>query len=174
MIGSSTPLHTPRKDYQSVPDYSFAARSKKASSSVFGGNYKNILYKYLDHPSENSDDIYMETPEFTVIYDAYPKARIHLLIIPKRSFLACDGIDHLRPDNLQCITELHHLARHIAESPAIEKAMHEHARSDKSDRTYVVRKERKGKEKEREGEKDCKDSDRVLTKEKVTQNLKNK
>ena len=125
MKGSLISTIAPYKDYPVVPEYSFAARTKKVSSTTFNANYKNILYKYLDHPDENRADIYMETPECTVIYDAYPKGRIHLLIIPRRNFFPCEGIDHLKPDDLSRVNEIHNLARYLITSSSMETALHE-------------------------------------------------
>ena len=106
-----------------VPEYIFSARPKQQNSTNFHGNFKNVLYKYLDQPARNAADIFMETTDFVVIYDAYPKAKIHLLIIPRREYLPCDTIDSLEQSQISCLESMHKLAHHIVESPSIIEAL---------------------------------------------------
>lgn len=49
-------------------------------------HFTRVLYKYIEHPRDSMFEpyIFWEDSEFVVIYDVYPKARIHLLLLPKR------------------------------------------------------------------------------------------
>lgn len=119
----TSPILSSTRDFGTVPEYVFTNRSNKQVNNMYGGSYKNVLYKYLDEPENNSADIFMKTSNFTVIYDAYPKARIHLLIIPNRAYWACDGIEHMKPSSLTFVKDLHALAQHIAESPSLAEVL---------------------------------------------------
>ena len=116
--------------YGIIPSYDFTIRARSSAPNPFGGSFKNVLYKYLDDPVDNKADIFMETSKFTVIYDAYPKAGIHLLILPKRSNFECNGIEFLSSTDIENIKELHDLARCIAQS--IKRQVAERALPDKS------------------------------------------
>lgn len=113
---SSTSSSSSHGEYGIIPTYDFTPRARSSAPNTFHGSFKNVLYKYLDEPVDNKADIFMETSKFTVIYDAYPKARIHLLILPKRSNFECNGIEFLSSTDIQNIKELHDLARCIAQS----------------------------------------------------------
>ena len=58
------------------------------------------LSQYLARPSALQPFIFMDTREYMVIYDGYPKARIHLLMVPKPSYLNIDSIATLRREHL--------------------------------------------------------------------------
>ena len=116
--------------YGIIPPYDFTIRVRSLAPKPFGGSFKNVLFKYLDDPVDNKADIFMETSKFTVIYDAYPKARIHLLILPKRSNFECNGIEFLSSTDIKNIKELHDLARYIAQS--IKRQVAERALTTKS------------------------------------------
>ena len=113
-----------------VPEYIFSARPKQQDSATRFGSFKNVLYKYLDQPAQNAADIFMETTEFVVVYDAYPKAKIHLLIIPKREYWSCETIDSLDRSQISRLESMHDLARQIVESPSIIEALKDPAVRD--------------------------------------------
>ncbi len=80
------------------------------STSWHGG-----LQQYLQHAAALKTFIFLETPQWMVIYDGYPKAKVHLLLLPKPSFLAVSGVTELRrEEHLERLARFHVAARHIA------------------------------------------------------------
>ena len=92
-----------------IQDY---ALKQKESRAI--GFSPNILYSYVDKPSQHYPFIYQETTNCVVIYDVYPKAYLHLLILPKRHFISAQTCSEVSPDHLLQIKEMHDLAREIA------------------------------------------------------------
>lgn len=80
-----------------------------------GGGWHGALIRYLDHTPELRHFIFYETSEWMAIYDGYPKAKVHLLLIPKPEFLTINSVTELSHDkhNKQ-ISRLHSAARCIA------------------------------------------------------------
>jgi len=80
------------------------------SASWHGG-----LMQYLQHATALKPFIFLETSQWMVIYDGYPKAKIHLLLLPKPSFLAVSGVAELRREaHGERLARLHVEARRIA------------------------------------------------------------
>ena len=92
-----------------IQDY---ALKQKESRAI--GFSPNILYSYVDNPSQHYPFIYQETTNCVVIYDVYPKAYLHLLILPKRHFISAQTCSEVSPNHLLQIKEMHDLAREIA------------------------------------------------------------
>jgi len=59
------------------------------------------LYLQEDRPLELDRCIFFENDEFIVIYDAYPKSNVHLLIMSKGDYIA--NIGKLRPEHISCL-----------------------------------------------------------------------
>jgi len=80
------------------------------SASWHGG-----LMQYLQHATALNSFIFLETSQWKVIYDGYPKAKIHLLLLPKPSFLAVSGVAELRREaHGERLARLHVEAQRIA------------------------------------------------------------
>ena len=56
------------------------------------------LTQYLQHAAALKPFVFLETPSWMVIYDGYPKAKVHLLLLPKPSYLPVNGPADLRRD----------------------------------------------------------------------------
>ena len=54
------------------------------------GHFSTLLYAYIrtPRPSSLQDSVFFEDEQFTIIYDAYPKARVHLLMLPRKKQIA--------------------------------------------------------------------------------------
>lgn len=97
-----------------IQDYTLKQNESRAI-----GFSSNILYSYVDNPSKHYPFIYLETTNCVVIYDVYPKAHLHLLILPKRHLLSAQTCSELSPNHICQIKEMHNLAREIAQSAEI-------------------------------------------------------
>ena len=103
-----------------IPPYDFNASKKPEKGTPFS---REILFQYVDHPEKHRAEIFLNADNFVVIYDAYPKAKIHLLVIPKRHFLLCNGIEYLTKNDLPKIEEMHRIAQRIVSSAAMVTAL---------------------------------------------------
>lgn len=79
------------------------------SASLQGG-----LQQYLQHATALKPFIFLEASQWMVIYDGYPKAKVHLLLLPKPGFLSASGVAELRRDaHGERLARLHVEARRI-------------------------------------------------------------
>lgn len=81
------------------------------------GDFRRALDQYVVPPlsPEAASRVYLETPEAVVIYDGYPKAARHLLVIPRPDFLTRSAASQLvAPDDAYAVTVLHTIARRVA------------------------------------------------------------
>ncbi|CAN0353020.1 unnamed protein product [Ectocarpus sp. 6 AP-2014] len=74
----------------------------------------HLFFKNCDHPALQ-DQIYFQDERFMVIYDGYPKARHHLLLMPRPSFLDVMRPSDLRREHLSALRQMHALGRAVAE-----------------------------------------------------------
>ena len=113
---------------KTAAQYTQAQQSSRAQQSAAGG-FKYILYIYLDRPLENYEFILGETRDCVVVYDAYPKAAVHLLVLPKRHFL--NGVltcDDMQPKHLEQLKEMHRVARYVAQSENVRACLRSKAK----------------------------------------------
>ena len=105
------------------------ADSKQASGKRnASAGWKLALLPYLKEPLVSVDlkAAVVETSDtFVVIQDKYPKARVHLLLIPRAAAFSLDapiaGTANLRKDHIEALRELHEAAMAIGER-ALEQA----------------------------------------------------
>ena len=128
-------LHVGEQQHLIIPSYDFSASKKPEKCTPFS---REILFEYVDHPERHRAEIFLNADNFVVIYDAYPKAKIHLLVIPKRHFLLCNGIEYLTKNDLPKIEEMHRLAQRIVSSSAMVTAL-QHGSSATSSSSGRVR-----------------------------------
>jgi aprataxin len=73
-----------------------------------------VLRPYANSPSNYPGTVYLTTPHFVVIYDRYPKAARHVLILPRDDYIdAPMGVRQLGPQHAEKVAEMHALARVI-------------------------------------------------------------
>ncbi|KAF4670942.1 aprataxin-like protein [Perkinsus olseni] len=59
-----------------------------------GPRWREALYQYLRHPDRHRDAIIHKSQEgFTTVYDGYPKATVHLLILPDQRIKTPQQLD---------------------------------------------------------------------------------
>ena len=85
--------------------------------------YRSILNEYILQPHKHTASIFLTTQHFTVIYDAYPKARVHLLILPHPSAgLPFLQISEAMPQHAAAMHALAALALAVSNSTAVQHA----------------------------------------------------
>ena len=89
------------------PKYDHPNRRPKVAA-----DWKNSLRHIVQKPSSYRDEIFFMNEDFVVIYDGFPKARVHLLLMPRREDV--DTISHLRREHLPMLHRLFALSREIA------------------------------------------------------------
>jgi len=96
-----------------TPSKKIVEQQPKPSSAF----YKNKLIDYfnVNSTSRNSLDILLETPEFIVICNSHPISRVHLLLLPKSSFLDFKSVRNFQPLHLETLRYIHNAARRIVE-----------------------------------------------------------
>ena len=87
------------------------------------GSYKNVLQNYIDNTTQYTDTIFMTTTNFIVIYDAYNKATIHLLVLPKHHLQLPNEIRHINSSHLLVLKEMNDIATQIANSTTINSIL---------------------------------------------------
>ena len=79
-----------------------AHKAGESSSSAKGG-WSNALYAYVDHPEKQGAAVYHFDKDTVTIFDKYPKAQKHFLIMPRSHI---DGIDVLKPADIPTLESM--------------------------------------------------------------------
>lgn len=76
---------------------------------------RNMLRAYLKEevPSNLAERVYFSNCEFVAVYDAYPKAKVHLLIMPRPEILDCKDLSSVSAANTDVVSRMHALAEKI-------------------------------------------------------------
>jgi aprataxin len=74
------------------------------------GGFEWALVRIMEDAKKHQDVILMQDASCLVIYDAYPKARFHLLVLPKEKVMS---ISELRSHHLPLLRHLHRVAMHV-------------------------------------------------------------
>jgi aprataxin len=74
---------------------------------------KNMLNQYIINPGNHDDDILLVTEDVVIIFDKYPKAKFHLLIIPKTEFWDINQIAEARPKDTEKLLKMHKLGKKV-------------------------------------------------------------
>lgn len=78
------------------------------------GFNRNILYDYIQNPEKYPQEIIYRNEKCTIIYDAYPKAKIHLLLLPNTTYLPhIQCIRDINTCHQEKIKELHQIAQQL-------------------------------------------------------------
>ena len=76
----------------------------------------NILYEYVRYPKSHAESVLFEDEKCVIIKDAYPKAAIHLLLIPKETFLVKSSAQEFIPSDLPKLLQLHETGKQFAKA----------------------------------------------------------
>ena len=97
----------------------FPTYSPPAKPPQLSGHFLSLLYQYVRVPRSPSitPAIFWEDDECAAIYDAYPKARVHLLLLPKRKQIK--QIGDLNRSNLDVLDMLESRGKWIAQNLVI-------------------------------------------------------
>ncbi|PKK77818.1 HIT-like protein [Rhizophagus irregularis] len=78
--------------------------SRRTPSKVGSGGWNNVLLPYCQKPEMfPKSEVYYYDNEFVIIFDKYPKAKNHLLVIPRKQI---DNIGELKKQNLELVRAL--------------------------------------------------------------------
>ena len=78
--------------------------SKRTFSKVGSGGWNDVLLPYYQKPETfPKSEVYYYDNEFVIIYDKYPKAKKHLLVIPRKYI---DNIGELKKQDLELVRTL--------------------------------------------------------------------
>ncbi|RIA92543.1 HIT-like domain-containing protein [Glomus cerebriforme] len=81
-----------------------AESSKRILPKVGGKGWTNVLLPYCQSPETfPKSEVYYYDDELVIIYDKYPKAKKHLLVIPRKYI---DNIEELKKQDLQLVRAL--------------------------------------------------------------------
>lgn len=80
-----------------------------------GYQWNTALAKFKKHPEKYPKWIYFEDEHVRVIYDPYPKANVHLLVLPLNDLLPFQ-VSEFTLINLPELKKVHNIARGIAKS----------------------------------------------------------
>ncbi|CAG8650619.1 1174_t:CDS:10 [Dentiscutata erythropus] len=77
------------------------SKPKKKSSSTHIGSWSTVLLPYCEHPETFSNrEVYSYDDNVVIIWDKYPKAKIHLLVMPRQKI---DTLQELEKQDLNLI-----------------------------------------------------------------------
>lgn len=98
-------------------DQSLSSAGQSEWSRSVTSSFRNVLYQYVGPDvQENESDVIFSNDVASLIVDAYPKAALHLLLLPKESFLSAREVRDLHTSQMEKIQQFHQLAREIAAS----------------------------------------------------------
>lgn len=101
----------------SVLDRTMTSSGQSEWSRSINSSFRNVLYQYVgEQVRENDVDIIFSNDMATLLLDAYPKAAVHLLLLPKESFLSVRQVRDFQPNQIEKIRQFHSLAREVAAS----------------------------------------------------------
>eukprot|EP01084_Bolivina_argentea_P245718 411307_1 len=95
---------------EEFPTYRFPGRPPPCSQR---NNWRQALYIYLGKGQRREEAVYYENEVAVVIYDGFPKAQKHLLLLPKQ----LPGVktpNDLQRGHLETLREIHSLAARVA------------------------------------------------------------
>ena len=78
-----------------------------------GFGFENALLRIIDAPGKHEHVILMQDDTCLVLYDAYPKAVYHVLVLPKERVMS---LNDLRREHLPLIKHMHRVALHVISS----------------------------------------------------------
>ena len=102
-----------------IPPLKAPPYSPPSAPAPTNGPFTNFLYAYIQHPRPPplQPYVFWEDEDFAVIYDAFPKSRIHLLLVPKRHRI--DSIINLNSSHIPVIDEMDKRAGWLCDNIAV-------------------------------------------------------
>jgi aprataxin len=75
------------------------------------GHWSTSLLSYLKNPENHPDAVIIHTDELVVIKDKFPKAQLHLLVLPRQSI---QNPSHLQKQHLSLVKNMEQMALNLA------------------------------------------------------------
>eukprot|EP01102_Stenamoeba_stenopodia_P012969 TRINITY_DN4143_c0_g2_i1.p1 TRINITY_DN4143_c0_g2~~TRINITY_DN4143_c0_g2_i1.p1 ORF type:complete len:221 (-),score=58.17 TRINITY_DN4143_c0_g2_i1:76-738(-) len=82
-----------------------ASPPPKATPTTGGGGWSNGLLVYIRQPDKHPESVYYHDNDLVVIYEKYPKAKYHFLVMPKKIIPSIDKLSESDLDLLELIEE---------------------------------------------------------------------
>jgi aprataxin len=76
------------------------------------GGWGNALYAYVDHPEKQGSSVFHYDTETVTIYDKYPKAKKHFLVMPRAHI---ESINALKPSDIPVLEAMKKRAEAVIE-----------------------------------------------------------
>ena len=99
MLRPSFPIYKPPPPPPPPPQYN-------------GTAWKHALKRILADPNKNSASYFFDSERIAILYDAYPKAQIHLLVVPKKETV--DSVSELKTEHIPLLEEMKEMASSLS------------------------------------------------------------
>jgi len=102
--------HTHDSPLPVCPNY--VANSKRPPPQLSGG-FETALLRIVDAPDKHKNVILLQDAQCLVIYDGFPKAKYHLLVLPRQKIMS---LTDLSREHVVTLRHLHRVALHVVRS----------------------------------------------------------
>uniref|UniRef100_A0A7S4M079 BRCT domain-containing protein n=1 Tax=Guillardia theta TaxID=55529 RepID=A0A7S4M079_GUITH len=98
------------------------APNERRGRPVLSGHFEHALLDILDNLGKHRSSVLLEDKRCVVIYDGFPKARYHSLVLPKEKIMS---IHDLKRSNLEVLRHMHEIAvkltKHLRQDSGCEE-----------------------------------------------------
>ena len=114
----------PWNELRYSPPPAVSSLNKRTQKSILTNNWRHGLLQFVcgSIPSHLRNSVFAETQHVVVVYDGFPKARVHLLLMLKDDLLPpATSVGALQAIHASQLRLLHDLGRQIAASECVQR-----------------------------------------------------